>query len=336
MSSAHSHGHAHGAGPHGGRDQATARRLLIAMAITATFMVVELVGGLLTNSLALLADAGHMATDVTALAVALLAHWLASKPHSAVRSYGSIRAEILAALANGMILLAVAVYIFVEAIRRLGAPPPVDGVPMLGIAAAGMVANLVAARVLMEGAGSNLNFRGAMLHMLSDVVNSAGVLVAAVLVIAFGWYLADPIVSTAVAGMMLIMAVQLVRPAVHILLEATPRDLDLDQLEQSIRGQSGVLQVHDLHAWTLSSGYNAVTAHVVVSETILPGERERVLDSLRHMIPDRFPVRHLTIQLEESTQCCEETHMPGVVVHGRQARSSHPPQGEAHEERRPH
>lgn len=325
MANAHTHGpHAHGTAPRGGQDHATTRRLLIAIAITATLVVVELAGAAYTNSLALLADAGHMATDVAALAIALLANWLAGKPHSATRSYGSIRAEILAALANGIGLLAIAMYIFAEGVGRLGAPPAVEGGPMLAIAAAGLVANMVAARVLMKGAGSNLNFRGAFVHMLSDVVNNAGVLVAAVLVLAFGWYLADPLVSMAVGVMLLIMAVRLVKPAVHILLEATPRDLNLDRLEQSILGQSGVLQVHDLHAWTLSSGYNAVTAHVVVSETILPGERERVLDGLRHMIPDHFPVRHLTLQLEESTECCEETHMPGVVMLGCREKPIHP------------
>ena len=308
----------------------TVGRLVIAATITLAVFVIELVGAMLTNSLALLADAAHMVTDVAALGVAILATWLAGKPHSAARSYGSMRAEILAALANGIGLIVIAVYIFVEAIGRLRMPPLVNSGPMMVVGAATLVANLVTARVLMSGPGWNLNVRAALLHVFSDAVNTIGVLVAGAMIFVFGWYLADPIVSMAVGVMLVMMSVRLIRQATHILLEGTPRNVDLADLERSILAQEGVMQVHDLHAWTLSSGYNAVTAHVVVSDRVKPTEHEQVLDGLRHMIPDRFPVRHITIQLEESSACCEETHMPGIVVHGHPGRTTHIPGGSGH------
>ena len=324
----HEHDHTEAVGHHHG--SATGRRLVIAAAITFAVFLVELTGAVFTNSLALLADAAHIVTDVAALGVAVLAHWLASKPHSAARSYGSMRAEILAALANGVGLIAIAGYIFFEAVARIRSPEVVSSGPMMAVGAAGLVANLVTARILMGGATGNLNMRAALLHVFSDAVNAIGVLVAAGLMLAFGWYLADPIVSIAVGVMLVLMSLRLIRQATHILLEGTPRNVNLADLERSILAQEGVVQVHDLHAWTLSSGYNAVTAHVVVSERVKPGEHEQVLDGLRHMIPDHFPVRHLTIQLEESSACCEETHMPGVVVHGHQGRMGHFVGGNGH------
>ena len=201
---------------------------------------------------------------------------------------------------------------------------------MMAVGAAGLIANLVPARILLGGATGNLNMRAALLHVFSDAVNAIGVLAAATLMLAFVWYLADPVVGIAVGVMLVLMSVRLIRQATHILLEGTPRNVNLADLERYILAQEGVVPVHDLDAWTLSSGYNAVTAYVVVSEGAKPGEHELVLDGLRHMIPDRFPVRHITIQLEESSACCEETHMPGVVVGGHMGRMGHLTCGDGH------
>ena len=302
----------HHSHPHAGTSSLVGHRrvLAVALLITAVVLAVEVVGGVLTNSLALLADAGHMVTDVAALGLALFAAWFAGRPHSPTRSYGYHRVEILAALANGLALWAIAGYIFVEASRRFQEAPEVNSGPMLAVAAAGLVANLVTARMLSGGSGRSLNMHGAFLHVLGDALGSLGAILAGILMLLFGWFLADPIISVFIGVIVLVSSARLVWPAVHILLEGTPKDLDLGELEAAIQDTVGVLQVHDLHAWALTSGYNAVTAHVVLSEEASRESHEEVLDRLRHMLPARFPVGHLTIQLEESSHCCEEAHLP--------------------------
>ncbi len=282
----------------------------MALVVTAVFLVVEVAGGLLTHSLALLADAGHMTTDVAALGLALFAAWFAGRPHTSQRSYGYHRVEILAALANGVALWAIAGYVFSEAAGRFSNAPEVRSGPMLVVASVGLATNLFVARVLVGRAGKSLNLHAALIHVLGDALGSVGAIVAAVLMLSFGWFLADPIISVLIGVIVLLSSAKLIWPAVHILLEGTPRELDLAELESSIRDTPGVLQVHDIHAWALTSGYNAVTAHVVLSEEAPLESREAVLDRLRHMLPERFPVGHLTIQLEESSHCCEEAHLP--------------------------
>ena len=306
------------------------RVLTVALLITAAVLAVEVVGGVLTNSLALLADAGHMVTDVGALGLALFAAWFAGRPHSPTRSYGYHRVEILAALANGLALWAIAGYVFLEASRRFQEAPEVNSGPMLAVAAAGLVANLVTARMLLGGSRRSLNMHGAFLHVLGDALGSLGAILAGILMLLFGWFLADPIISVFIGVIVLVSSARLVWPAVHILLEGTPKELDLGELEAAIQETPGVLQVHDLHAWALTSGYNAVTAHVVLSEEVPRGSHEEVLDQLRHMLPARFPVGHLTIQLEESSHCCEEAHMPepwSAAPAGRDAHAGSPPGG---------
>ncbi len=296
--------------PTGGEQARPRRALAFALLITLAFLVVEVVGGFLTNSLALLADAGHMVTDVAALGLALLAAWFAQRPHSASRSYGYHRVEILATLLSGVALWAIAGYIFVEASGRFAHAPEVRSGPMLAVASVGLVANLVSARVLLGSGSRGLNIRAAFTHVLGDALGSVGAILAGILMLAFGWFLADPIISVLIGVILLASSARLIWPAIHILLEGTPEGLDLVELERSIQGAPGVLRVHDIHAWALTSGYNAVTAHVVLSEDATPGRHEAVLDHLRHLLPARFPVRHLTIQLEESSNCCNEAHLP--------------------------
>ncbi len=290
------------------------RRLGIALGITAAFLVVEVVGGLLTGSLALIADGAHMGTDVATLSLALFAAWFATRPHSSRRTYGHQRVEILAALANGFALWLAAGYIFFQAAGRFQDSRVVDAGPMLLVALLGLAANLASAAVLLRGARGSLNVRGALLHVGSDALGSVGVVLAAVLMLSFSWYLADPIISVFIGGLVLLSSTRLILPAVHILLESAPKEIDLDKLQESIHGTEGVLEVHDLHVWALTSGYNAMTAHVVVDDTVTPAQHEEVLDRLRHMVPARFPVGHVTIQLEESSRCCDEAHLPSRHV----------------------
>ena len=286
------------------------KRLTIALALTSAFFVVEVVGGFLTGSLALLADAGHMLTDIASLTLALIAIWIATRPHSSKRSYGYQRVEVLAAMINGMTLWLIVAFIMFEAITRIGDPPEVDAGPMVIVASVGLLVNLISASILRRSSQESLNMRGAFLHVVGDALGSLGAIAAGIVMVAFDWYLADPIVSIVIGLLILWSSGQLLFQTVHVLLEGTPRELDLEELESVIRGTNGVLEVHDIHAWTLTSGYNAMTAHVVVADDYPLSQREALLDQFRHMIPASFPIHHLTIQMEESSNCCEEAHLP--------------------------
>jgi cobalt-zinc-cadmium efflux system protein len=283
---------------HGERSTAAARsrgRLLTTLGVTAAFLVVEVLGAVWTGSLALLADAGHMLTDVGGLALALFATWIAGRPPTPAKSYGYYRAEILAALVNALVLLAVAGAILVEAYRRLGAPPDVLGGPMLAIAIVGLVANLGCAWLLHADAGTSLNVRGAYLHVLGDALSSVGVVVAAVVVVATGSTVADPLASVAIALIIVPRTWGLLRQAVNVLLEGTPTHLDVGEIEAAIRRVPGVRRVHDLHVWTLTSGREAMSAHVVVEDV---GASDRLLRELHAVLHARFGIDHTTIQLE--------------------------------------
>ena len=259
-------GHAH---EHGARsvERVNRKPLAIAFGITFAFMVAEIVGGLLTNSLALLADAGHMATDAAALALALGAVWLARRPPTPARSFGFYRAEVLAALVNAATLVAISVYIFWEAFQRLGNPPEVDSGPMLVVAVAGLLANAASAWVLMRGGGHehNLNTRGAFLHVIGDMLGSVGAIAAALIMMATGWYLADPILSAGIGGLILWSSWRLFRESVDVLLESAPKRVDVAAVCKAMKGVEGVAAVHDLHVWTVTSGLVALSAHVEVS-----------------------------------------------------------------------
>ena len=302
----HQHPHAHRPGSD---DRRRRKALAWAIAITSAMLVAEVIAGVLTNSLALLADAVHMGTDVGALSLALFAVWLASKAHSPQRSYGYHRVEILAALANGVALWAASGYIIYEAVGRLGDPPDVESGLLLIVATIGLVANLVTARILMSTATGNLNIRAAMFHVTGDALGSVGVILAGLLILGFSWTIADPIIGLVIGLLILVSSARLIWPAIHILLEGTPPEVNLETLHDAILGTTGVQAVHDIHAWALTSGNNAMTAHVVLDPDVPFSEREQVLDRLRHMIPDRFHIGHTTIQLEESSACCDVQHL---------------------------
>lgn len=266
-----------------------------ALGLTAGFLVIEVIGGLWTGSLALLADAGHMLTDVGGLSLSLLAVWFARKPPTPAHTYGYFRMEILAALANGVVLFGVAGFILYEAYRRLWAPPQILAGPMLVIAILGLGANLLGMWLLHRGAGESLNLRGAYLELLSDTLGSLGVILAAVIIQTTGFVLADPVISAVIGLFILPRTWGLLRQAVHILMEGVPPHLDLGELEAAMRGAHGVRAVHDLHVWTLTSGKEAMSAHVLVEDL---ADGQHVLGDLQQLLRQRFGIEHVTIQLE--------------------------------------
>jgi cobalt-zinc-cadmium efflux system protein len=271
--------------------------LVATLALTGGFLVVEAIAALVTGSLALFADAGHMLADAGGLALALFAVWIAARPATAEKTYGYYRVEILAALVNAVVLLGVAGWILFEAWQRMFAPPPIAASPMLVVASVGLLVNLVCAWLLHAGAGESLNVRAAYLEVLSDAMTSAGVIVAAAVVLLTGWTLADPITSAAIAVMIVARTWALLKQAVNVLLEGTPAHLELGEIERAMRDVPGVQRVHDLHVWTLTSGREAMSAHVVVTDV---RESDRLLGELHTVLHARFGIDHTTIQLESS------------------------------------
>ena len=283
-----------------GHDRSTAAArsrpvLVVTLVLTSVMMVVEFVGGLWTGSLALLADAGHMLTDATALGLALIAAWLAARPPTPAKTYGYYRAEILAALANALLLFAVAGSILVEAWHRARAPAPVMAGPMAAVAALGLAVNLLSAWLLHRGARESLTVRAAYLEVLSDALSSLAALAAAGVMVATGWTGADPLASAVIVVLIVPRTWSLLRQAVNVLLEGTPAHLSLTEIELAITRVAGVRRVHDLHVWTLTSGREAMSAHVVVDDV---RESERLLQSLHAVLHAKFGIDHTTIQLE--------------------------------------
>jgi cobalt-zinc-cadmium efflux system protein len=282
------HGHDHGRAESG-------RALAVALGLTAAYTVVEVVGGVYTGSLALLADAVHMLSDNVALAIALVAVWLAARPATPGRSFGYKRAEVLAALANGVLLVALAIWIFVAAAQRLSDPPDVLGGWMLAIAVVGIAVNLAAGAVLYRSHAESLNVDAAFRHVLADLLGSFGVLAAAVVILTTGWLEADPIVSILIGLLVLASAWSILRDSTQILLEATPRGIDAIELGRRLASAPGVVEVHDLHVWTITSGFPALSAHVLVR----PGEdchgRRRELERLVH---EEYGIEHTTLQVD--------------------------------------
>jgi cation diffusion facilitator family transporter len=294
MGAGHTHTHSHGTATGAQR-----RRLGGVLGLTLLVLVAEVVGAALSGSLALLADAGHMATDAAGIALALGAVTLAQRPARGRRTFGWQRIEILAAVANGLLLVAVAVYVLVEAIRRIGHPPDIGSGLMLVIAAVGLVVNLGSLAVLHRGREESLNIRGAYLEVLGDALGSVAVIVAAVVIATTGWTAADVVASVAIGFLVLPRAWHLLREAFDVLLEAAPKDVDLDDVRAHITGVDGVLGVHDLHAWTITSGLPVLSAHVVVSEAALAdGHGGRILDALCVCLGEHFDMEHCTFQLE--------------------------------------
>jgi cobalt-zinc-cadmium efflux system protein len=270
-------------------------RLVWALALTTTFLVVEVIGGVWTGSLALLADAGHMLTDVGGLVLSLVAVWFAQRPPSASNTYGYYRMEILAALANGLVLFGVAAVILYEAYRRIWALPEILAGPMLLIAVLGLAVNLVGMWLLHHGAGESLNLRGAYLEVLGDALGSIGVILAAVIIQTTGFTLADPIISAGIGLFILPRTWGLMRQAVHVLMEGVPPHLHPPTIEHAMQASHGVRAVHDLHVWTLTSGRDALSAHVRVDDL---ADGRHVLGDLQQVLHDRFGIEHVTIQLE--------------------------------------
>ncbi len=271
-------------------------RLGFALALVLGYMAAEVAGGLASNSLALLADAGHMLADAAALGLSLFAMWAAEKPATPRRTFGFHRMEILAALANGAALVAVSALISFEAYGRWAAPPPVKGGLMLAVACGGLVVNLLALLLLGSGRGESLNVRGAWLHVLTDTLGSVQAIVAAVLISALGWTWADPLASVLIALLVVFSAWSLLKESLAILMEGVPAHISLEDVVEAMVGVAGVVAVHDMHIWTITSGFVSLSAHVVVES----GCDEDVLWRVRETLHERFGIDHSTIQVEKA------------------------------------
>jgi cobalt-zinc-cadmium efflux system protein len=281
------------------------RPLAIALGLVVVFMVVEAVAGFLTGSLALISDAGHMATDALGLGMALAAIVAANRASTGKgRTYGLYRLEIIAALANAVLLFAVAGYVLYEAIQRFQEPPDVATVPMLVVAVAGLVVNVIGWRLLRAGAEESLNVKGAYFEVLADLAGSIGVIAAALIMIVTGWPYADPLIAALIGLFILPRAWRLGRQALRILVQAAPAGLDLDRLQSDLGAIPGVVDVHDLHVWTLTSEMDVATVHLMTGATTDP---HRVLDEARSMLQDEYRIAHATLQVEPDThQGCSE------------------------------
>ena len=287
---AHSHaGHSHG------RASESRRKLTTVLVLTAIYMIAEAVGGWWTGSLALFADAGHMLTDVAALALALTAAWFSSRPATSNKTFGYHRLEILAALVNGVALVVISMLILYEAYQRWSVPPAVQGSVVMVVATGGLAINLLSAWILHGRHEIDLNMRGAWLHVLSDALGSLGAIIAGALMWLYEWYAADPLFSALIGILIVWSSWRLIRESTNVLLEGTPAHINLAAVEDSILHTDGVANVHDLHVWTITSGREALSAHVIHAYEVSQPE---LLKELRAKLYDRFGVDHLTIQME--------------------------------------
>lgn len=294
----HAHSHAHAPTEAGER---STRALRLALALTLSVLVAELVGGWMSNSLALLADAGHVLTDAGALALSLFVAWFSRQPANPKKTYGYLRWEILAALINGATLLGISVWIVIEAIARFRNPEAIGGPLMLAVATLGLVANVAAAVLLHPVGKSSLNVRGAYLHVLGDLLASVGTIVAAVVIAMTGWLHADPIASLVTTALIVRGAWTLVRESVDVLLESTPAHISLSEVRAKLEGIPGVESVHDLHVWTVTSGVVALSAHAIVPDV---SRQQQVLESACHLM-GHLGIHHCTVQIE---QCEMQEH----------------------------
>jgi cobalt-zinc-cadmium efflux system protein len=288
----HQHGHSQALNARAVRNR---RALGIALVLVAGFAAIEVAAGFLAGSLALLADAAHMVSDTASLGLAFFAAWLATRPATPRRSFGFRRAEILAALFNGVTLVAVSIWIFVAAVGRLGDPPDVPGGWILGVGLAGLAVNVLAAWVLARAGAESLNVRAALGHVLADALGSAGVIVAGAVVLATGWDYADPLAALAIGVLVLAGAWQILRESVAILLEETPAGIDAEEVGRALAAAEGVVEVHDLHIWTITSGFPALSAHVLVAPG---GDCHGVRRELERLLHERFDLDHTTLQVE--------------------------------------
>ncbi len=296
------HGHNH---EHGRREAGSLTKLKFALGLTFVYMFAEAIGGWLTNSLALIADAGHMLTDVAALSLTLAAIWFASRPATAKKTFGYYRLEILAAFVNGIALVLISLWVIYEAFERLSAPPEVKGFELTLIAAGGLVINIICAYLLHGDHQHDLNMRGAWLHVIGDALGSAVAIAAGILIVAFGWLWADAVCSFLISLIIIFSAWTLIKESINVLLEGTPSHINLAAVEEAIRQTSGVREVHDLHVWTITSGLEALSAHVRYDESVVQND---LLKSLRRRLNDDFGIKHLTIQMETPDLEDEEIH----------------------------
>ncbi|TXS13320.1 cation diffusion facilitator family transporter [Streptomyces sp. NBC_01201] len=311
MGAGHDHGHTHGGPPPTGTAAAAYRgRLRVALGITLGVMVMEIVGGILADSLALIADAAHMATDALGLGMALLAIHFANKAAGPNRTFGYARAEILAALANCLLLLGVGGYLVFEAVDRFITPAETRGGVAIAFAAVGLVANVVSLSLLVRGQQDSLNVRGAYLEVVADTLGSVTVLVSAGIIMATGWQAADPIASLLIGLMIVPRTVRLLRETLDVLLESAPKGVDMEDVRAHITALPGVLDVHDLHAWTITSGMPVLSAHVVVHQEMLDSiGHEKLLHDLQGCLGHHFDVEHCTFQLEPSGHAEHEARL---------------------------
>lgn len=298
----HDHGHEHA---HDLRQQSTGgkRDLLIALSITLLMMIAEVIGGLLSNSLALLSDAGHMLTDNLALLLSFFAMKFATMPATEKRTFGFYRLEILAALINGIILVVISLYIIYQAYLRMINPQRVEGMLMLIVAVIGLVANIIGAVVLMKHSHSNLNIRGAYLHIVGDAFSSVGVVIGGVIILYTGWYLIDPILSILISFVIIYGAWALVKESVSILLESVPSHIDIETVATEIGKVRGVREAYHIHVWTITSGVHAMSAHVLIDDQLVSRSRD-LIEDIRTLLAEKFKILHSTIQLE-----CERCDM---------------------------
>lgn len=290
----HDHDHHHQHAHHHSRSSSR-YRLALTLGLAAIYMVAEIIGGLWTGSLALLADAGHMFSDVASLALSLFAAWVSERPPTSRRTYGFYRTEILAAMVNGATLVAIAVYILFEAYHRFRDPREVIGPVMMAIAVGGLAVNLLGLWLLSAGRDDNLNVRGAWLHVLTDALGSVGAIAAGALIWGFGWQWADPLASVLIAMLVIYSSWRLLAEAVAVLMESAPHGIDVDEVRAAMGAAPGVVDVHDLHVWSITSGLDSLSAHVVIEEGHSHSE---LLTALRAMLDERFGIDHVTIQIE--------------------------------------
>ncbi len=279
------------------------RDLAVTLAVTASYCVVEFAGGLFTNSLALLSDAGHMFADVAALSISLFAMRLAQLPPTASKTFGYHRVEILAAFVNGLTLWLIVGLIFHEAYQRLHAAPAVKSGQMIAIAAVGLAINVGNLWILRRSQEESLNVRAAFIHVFSDALGSIGAIVAGVVMLVSGWYVADPLVSVGIGVLILYSSWGIVRESVDILMQGTPREMQLEDIEQCLLGVAGVRQVHDLHVWTMTSGMYLLSVHLVVSRN---DEPRPIIDAAQTRLRERFGIGHTTVQVDPEDECAEE------------------------------
>ncbi len=295
----HTHDHAPHAPSHAHGHGAPQRTLLLVLLLTFAYMLAEVIGGYWANSLALLSDAGHMFTDVAALALSFLAVRFAARPATPNKTYGFYRLEILAALVNGVALIVLSLLICLEAYARMQKPEAVNAWVLIGVSLGGLLVNLISAKLLSHKQHDNLNVRGAFLHVLGDLLGSVAAVLAGVMIVWRGWYWADPVFSVVISLLIIYSATRLVRESVNVLLEGTPSHLNPKTIEQALLTVAGVQAVHDLHIWTLTSSRHLITAHVVVGDC---RESPRILGELRKLLATEFALDHATLQLEEPAQ----------------------------------